>query len=81
MTLRFNNYFRLEIGLVVGAVLLIAGVAAALYAVGAWGQTSFSELDPGVSMRIVIPSATAMVLGLQIVFSSLFHSILGLTRQ
>ena len=81
MTLRFNKFFRLEIGLVVGAVLLIAGVAAALYAVGAWGQTSFSELDPGVSMRIVIPSATAMVLGLQIVCSSLFHSILGLTRQ
>ena len=81
LTRRFNRFFNLEIGLVVGSVLVIGGIAAALYAVGAWGRTSFSELDPVVSMRIVVPSATAMVLGLQIVFSSLFHSILGLTRQ
>ena len=80
LTRRFNRFFNLEIGLVVGSVLVIGGIAAALYAVGAWGRTSFSELDPVVSMRIVVPSATAMVLGLQIVFSSLFHSILGLTR-
>ena len=56
-------------------------VATALYAVGAWGQVSFSELDPVFAMRIVVPSVTAMVLGLQIIFSSLFYSILGLTQR
>ncbi len=81
LTARFKGLFSLEIGLLIGAVLLIAGFATALYAVGAWGQTSFSELDPVFAMRIVVPSVTAMVLGLQIVFSSLFYSILGLTRQ
>lgn len=81
LMIRFNARFSLEIGLLIGAVLLIGGLAAALYAVGAWGQRSFSVFDPGIAMRIVVPSMTAMVLGLQVVFSSLFYSVLGLTRQ
>jgi len=81
LMVRFNAHFSLEIGLLVGAALLVSGLAAALYAVGAWGQTSFSELDPVFAMRIVVPAVTAMVLGLQVVFSSLFYSVLGLTRQ
>jgi glycosyltransferase involved in cell wall biosynthesis len=81
LTARFNRMFSLELGLLIGAVLLIAGFATALYAVGAWGRASFAELDPVFAMRIVVPSVTAMVLGLQIVFSSLFYSILGLTRR
>lgn len=81
LMVRFNAHFSLEIGLLVGAALLVCGLAAALYAVGAWGKTSFSELDPVFAMRIVVPAVTAMVLGLQIVFSSLFYSVLGLTRQ
>jgi hypothetical protein len=81
LTARFNAVFSLEIGLLIGGVLLIAGFATALYAVGAWGQTSFSELDPVFAMRIVVPSVTAMVVGLQIVFSSLFYSFLEMTRR
>jgi glycosyltransferase involved in cell wall biosynthesis len=81
MTVRFNALFSLEIGLLIGGALLAAGFATALYALGAWGQVSFTELDPVLAMRIVVPSATAMVLGLQIVFSSLFYSVLGLERQ
>ncbi len=81
LMVRFNAHFTLEIGLLAGAVLLVGGLAAALYAVGAWGKTSFTELDPVFAMRIVVPSVTAMVLGLQIVFSSLFYSVLGLTRR
>jgi len=81
LTERFQAIFSLEIGLVIGAALLFGGFAAALYAVGAWGQTSFAELDPVYTMRIVVPSVTAMVLGLQVVFASLFFSVLGLKRQ
>ena len=47
----------------------------------AWGRTSFSDFDPVVAMRIVVPAMTAMVLGLQVVFSSLFYSVLGLARR
>lgn len=78
---RFEARFSLEKGLVVGAVLLMAGLVASLYAVGAWRMASFSEFDPVVAMRIVVPAVTAMVVGLQIVFASLFYSILGLTRR
>lgn len=81
LMVRFNAHFSLEMGLLAGAALLIGGLAAALYAVGAWGRVSFSELDPVFAMRIVVPAVTAMVLGLQIVFASLFYSVLGLTRR
>ena len=81
LMIRFNAHFSLEIGLLVGAVLLFGGLVAALYAVGAWGRTSFSDFDPVVAMRIVVPAVTAMVLGLQVVFSSLFYSVLGLARS
>jgi len=32
-------------------------------------------------MRIVAPSATALIIGLQLIFSSLFLGVLGLRRQ
>lgn len=78
---RLAEIFRLEIGLIVGLVLLLAGLAASAYAVGSWGRASFDDLDPTVSMRIVLPALTGLVLGAQIIFSSFFFSILGLSRR
>lgn len=70
----------LEAGLVTGLVVLAAGLAGSLYAVGFWGQASFGPLDPRQSLRIVAPSATGIILGLQIVFSSFFLGVLELDR-
>jgi glycosyltransferase involved in cell wall biosynthesis len=77
---RFASLLSLEVGIVVGLVVFLGGLVAGAYAVGLWGGTSFGPLDPSVSLRIVAPSATALVLGLQIVFSSFFISVLGLPR-
>jgi len=71
----------LEVGIVAGVAVLAGGVAASGYALGAWGGTSFGPLDPAVSMRIVLPGATAVVLGMQIVFASFFLGLLGLSRR
>ena len=68
----------LEVGIVVGLVFVIGGVIASASALGAWGGASFGPVDPTVTMRIVVPAATAMVLGLQIVFASFFLGVLGL---
>jgi hypothetical protein len=38
-------------------------------------------LDPTVSMRIVIPAVTALVLGVQFVSSSFFLSVLDLPNR
>ncbi|MEE9194205.1 MAG: glycosyltransferase family 2 protein [Alphaproteobacteria bacterium] len=78
---KLGELFSLEIGLVVGSVLLLGGLGASIFAVEIWGQSEFSDLDPTVSMRIVLPGATAIILGLQIVFSSFFFSVLELSRR
>ena len=38
-------------------------------------------LNPEVTLRVVAPSATAMIVGLQLIFSSFFLGVLGLRRE
>jgi glycosyltransferase involved in cell wall biosynthesis len=81
---RLNRVFRfitLEVGLIVGGLLLAAGLAGSVYAYLNWGEHSFGPLNTSQTMRIVIPSVTALTLGSQTVLSSFFLSILGLRRR
>jgi glycosyltransferase involved in cell wall biosynthesis len=75
------QYITLEVGLAVGALLTIAGLATALYAVGAWGSQHFGRLDYSRTMRMVIPSALFLTLGAQTILASFFMSVLGLRRR
>ncbi|MFV2007285.1 MAG: glycosyltransferase family 2 protein [Longimicrobiales bacterium] len=61
-----------------GLILAVSGLAGAAYAVEFWGQASFGPLDPTESLRIVAPSATAMILGLQLLLVSFFLGLLEL---
>jgi len=81
---RFDKLFRiftLEMGLLIGFVLIAVGLAGSVWAVSDWGAHSFGELDPTETLRIVIPASLALVLGCQIVLSSFFLSVLGLSRR
>jgi len=81
---RLNRFFRfitLEVGLVVGGVLMAIGLGATLYAVGVWEGRHFGPLDPSRVMRVVIPAAFLLTLGFQVILSSFFLSILGLRRR
>ncbi len=78
---KLGDLFSLEIGLIIGVLLLLGGLGASIYAVEFWGRSEFADLDPTVSMRIVLPGATALILGLQIIFSSFFFSVLELSRR
>lgn len=75
---RLFRYINLEIGLIVGGTLFLAGIAGSIYAFGIWGIDLFGPLDPSQTMRIVIPSFTCIALGVQTIFSSFFLSVLGL---
>ena len=75
---RLRAVLRLETGLIAGLVLALFGLALATYAVGVWGTQSFGPLAPEQSLRVVIPSATLMIVGLQVMFSSCLLSILQL---
>ncbi len=78
---RMFHYITLEVGLIIGSVLLLFGFAGSLYAFGYWSTQSFGPLDPSKSLRIVIPAVTAITLGFQIIFSSFFLSVLGMKRR
>ena len=82
--LRFSRALRLinlETGLAVGGLLLLVGIAGAIYALSGWGTRSFGNLDPTRTMRVVIPSITSLTLGVEIILSSFFLSILGMRRR
>jgi glycosyltransferase involved in cell wall biosynthesis len=72
------RYVKLETGLLVGALMLVAGLAGLAAAVISWGASDFGALDPRLTMREVIPAAVLLTLGVQTVFASFFLSILGL---
>jgi hypothetical protein len=78
---RLFPFITLEVGLVVGTVLVLAGLGASVLAISDWGSVSFGPLDPTRTLRLVIPAATALTLGLQIVFTSFFLSVLGMARR
>ncbi|MFM7909925.1 MAG: glycosyltransferase family 2 protein [Microcystis sp.] len=78
---RFLRYINLEVGLSIGVILFLLGVGGSLYALYTWNAQLYGALDPAVTMRIVIPSVTALALGVQVIFSSFFLSVLQLKRK
>jgi glycosyltransferase involved in cell wall biosynthesis len=75
---RLSKALRLEVGLIAGAIAVAAGLLLAAYAIGFWQIRSFGHLDPQQSLRIVVPSVTLLILGMQVMFSSCMLSILQL---
>jgi len=76
-----SKLFHLETGLTAGTLLLLLGVMGTVYSVMKWRSTSFGMLDPRASLRWTIPSATAIALGMEIIFLSFFLSILFIKRK
>jgi len=73
-----SEEFRLEWGLLAGAAILVAGVVAMSVSLAHWNGTGFGDLDAHRELRLVIPAAVALMVGLQTCFASLFMSILGI---
>jgi hypothetical protein len=46
-----------------------------------WSSSGFGTLNTSDAIRVVIPGATATILGFEIVLASFFLSILGLARK
>jgi hypothetical protein len=75
---KWLGYVTLERGLLLGALLTLTGLAAALYGVHLWRLTGFGELNTSWMLRITLPSACAMLLGVEVAFASCFLSVLRL---
>ena len=78
---RMFKYLTLEVGLVAGALLVGAGVLGTGAAIWAWGRTGFGPLDTGRTLRAVIPAGLAVTLGIQVILTSFFLSVLGLRTR
>jgi hypothetical protein len=75
------KYITLEVGLVVGFLLVLGGAAAWVFSLEYWRLHHFGALDPEKTLRIVIPGVVFFTLGFQIILSSFFLSVLGMARR
>ncbi len=81
---RLSRAFRfvtLEKGLLLGAALFLTGVGIACYSLLLWNRTGFGPMDPVTLVRLVAAAVVTTTLGVEIIFSSFFLSILGLARK
>ena len=76
-----TRLFSLERGVVAGLILLAAGTAFLGRALAAWAGVGFGQMSYPDSLRMVIPAVTLTTVGVQVVFSSFFLSVLSLGRK
>ena len=74
--MKWLGRMKLEHGLGVGLVLVLGGLIGVFGLLRVWGLHSFGDLDPFDTMRIAIPSVTAIALGFQVASASLFLSLI-----
>lgn len=72
------RYFQLEKGIVLGFTVTLIGLAIGFVTLFNWAKVGFGALW---AIRPAVFSLTLLVLGIQIIFSSFFLSILGLERK
>jgi glycosyltransferase involved in cell wall biosynthesis len=79
--MRLFKYYSLELGILVGILLLVIGLVGVVYSVFIWGESSFGILNSSMMMRLLIPAVTLMSLGVQTIMFSFLFSLLGLRTK
>jgi hypothetical protein len=75
---RLLEKLSLERGLLLGAAIGAAGLAGLIFSLLYWNGQKFSHLDYEHSLRLVIPSVTALIVSCQVILGTFFLSILGI---
>jgi hypothetical protein len=78
---RMFRYITLEVGLILGILLILGGAGAWILGLEYWRIREFGALDPEKTLRIVIPGVVCFTLGFQVVLSSFFPSVIGMSRR
>lgn len=81
LTRFFDKFFTLEIGLVIGILAFVLGLAIAMIELQQWSKISFGALSVGATMRNVILSVVLLILGLEIILFGFFGSLLRLQTR
>ena len=74
------KYFNLERGILVGSLIFLVGLGINLYILFIWLTSNFT-LGGQPRLREAILAMTLTVIGLQMIFSSFFLSLLGMPRK
>ncbi len=75
------KYVNLESSLIVGLLVTAIGIGGSIYSVMLWNKVNFGYLDYSSILRVVIPSVVCIIIGLQIILSSFFLSVLGVNKK
>jgi len=73
-----DKYFKLELILGFGVVLIIFGVLGLVWSLHIWQLTGFGALDPTAIMRIIIPTSLLFITGIQSMLFALAISFINL---
>ncbi|MFV2017770.1 glycosyltransferase family 2 protein [Micromonospora sp. LOL_023] len=77
---RWSRYLKLETCTAGGVALILLGLVGTVVAIATWGASGFGSQDVSATMRVVLPSSTAIGLGATLIFAGLFSSLLSLRR-
>ena len=75
------DHLSLEFLLLVGTALTLAGIVGIAIAILTWQEAGFGNLNTGNMMRLLVPSSTALCVGLQLAFTAFFKGVLGLATR
>jgi glycosyltransferase involved in cell wall biosynthesis len=75
---RLLEKLSLERGLLLGAAIGLAGLAGLVFSLLYWNGQKFSHLNYEHSLRLMIPSVTALMVSCQVILGTFFLSILGI---
>jgi hypothetical protein len=70
--------FSIERGLVLGIIIFVVGIVAALLQLLRWGSAGYGALDAAQNIRTAIPAVLGMVLGFQTIMFSMFAGVLSI---
>ncbi len=77
---KFEEIFSLERSIAAGLLLLLTGLGLSIWSYLIWKNADYGDLAPSHTLRIVIPGVLSTILGIQVIFTGFFRSLLGLMR-
>jgi glycosyltransferase involved in cell wall biosynthesis len=77
----FFERFSLEWGVAVGVALFALGVCGSIAVGVEWSEGGYVKLDPREALRLVVPSATAVALGIQMSITSFLVGVAALAKK
>ena len=78
---RFTEQLNPTNGLFIGALFLAIGLGLGIYAVAEWHAAGFGALTATRMLRFTLPSATALMLGVEAIFASFFLGLLQIHHR